>query len=101
MTFTCPQCSATSANPTDIAEGYCGVCHDWTAPRGVTTDNIEAMARIREGMAKMLTSVQVSDTIEAWDQWHRSMELLTTSPGETQESFEEVRAAILRLGESC
>ena len=34
-TFTCPRCSATSANPTDLAEGYCGACHAWTASRGV------------------------------------------------------------------
>lgn len=32
-TITCPRCGATSANPTDIAEGYCGHCHDWTAVR--------------------------------------------------------------------
>ena len=22
----------TSYNPNDIAEGYCGNCHDWTSP---------------------------------------------------------------------
>jgi rubrerythrin len=30
--ITCPQCGMTSYNPTDIAEGYCGNCHDWTSP---------------------------------------------------------------------
>jgi ribosomal protein L37AE/L43A len=25
--FTCPTCSMTSYNPTDIAERYCGNCH--------------------------------------------------------------------------
>lgn len=28
--FTCPRCGMTSYNPTDISEGYCGNCHDWT-----------------------------------------------------------------------
>jgi len=32
MAFTCPRCGAVSHNPTDQAEGYCGRCHDWTAP---------------------------------------------------------------------
>jgi Zn finger protein HypA/HybF involved in hydrogenase expression len=29
--FTCPRCGRVSHNPTDIAEGYCGACHDRTA----------------------------------------------------------------------
>jgi hypothetical protein len=28
--FTCPRCGATSYNPNDVLEGYCGACHDWT-----------------------------------------------------------------------
>jgi hypothetical protein len=28
--FTCPDCGATSYNPNDIREGYCGRCHRWT-----------------------------------------------------------------------
>lgn len=28
--FRCPVCEMVSHNPTDIAEGYCGNCHDWT-----------------------------------------------------------------------
>jgi ribosomal protein S27AE len=28
--ITCPRCGRTSYNPTDIDEGYCGACHDWT-----------------------------------------------------------------------
>lgn len=28
--FTCPRCQRTSHNPGDVAEGYCGACHDWT-----------------------------------------------------------------------
>jgi hypothetical protein len=31
--ITCPICRMTSYNPTDISEGYCGNCHDWTTPR--------------------------------------------------------------------
>jgi hypothetical protein len=30
--FTCPRCFATSYNPNDVRENYCGVCHDWTVP---------------------------------------------------------------------
>jgi hypothetical protein len=29
--FTCPRCGRTSHHPQDVAEGYCGHCHDWTA----------------------------------------------------------------------
>lgn len=28
--ITCPRCGFTSYHPKDIAEGYCGQCHDWT-----------------------------------------------------------------------
>lgn len=28
--FTCPRCDMTSYNPTDIKEGYCANCRDWT-----------------------------------------------------------------------
>jgi hypothetical protein len=28
--ITCPQCGATSYNPNDVREGYCGRCNDWT-----------------------------------------------------------------------
>lgn len=28
--FTCPVCWRTSWNPTDLEEGYCGACHDYT-----------------------------------------------------------------------
>lgn len=31
--FTCPVCGATSYNPNDVAEGYCGRCHDFTRKR--------------------------------------------------------------------
>lgn len=30
--ITCLRCGATSRNTTDVAEGYCGHCHDWTSP---------------------------------------------------------------------
>jgi hypothetical protein len=29
--FTCPRCWQVSNNPEDLAHGYCGRCHDWTA----------------------------------------------------------------------
>lgn len=28
--FTCPKCFATSFNPNDLEEGYCGRCHEFT-----------------------------------------------------------------------
>ena len=31
--FVCPRCGMASANPTDLAEGYCGACHDFTGER--------------------------------------------------------------------
>jgi len=31
--ITCPVCEMTSYHPTDIAEGYCGHCHDFTSPK--------------------------------------------------------------------
>jgi hypothetical protein len=30
--FTCPRCGRTSYHPKDIAEGYCGHCHEWNQP---------------------------------------------------------------------
>ena len=36
--FTCPRCGRTSYNRTDIAEGYCAWCHDWTGPQRRTED---------------------------------------------------------------
>lgn len=29
--ITCPVCLKTSHSPSDIIEGYCGNCHDWTS----------------------------------------------------------------------
>jgi hypothetical protein len=28
--FVCPRCGRISRHPVDVAEGYCGACHDWT-----------------------------------------------------------------------
>ena len=28
--FRCPVCNMVSHHPMDMAEGYCGNCHDWT-----------------------------------------------------------------------
>jgi len=32
--FTCPKCGMVSYNPTDIVEGYCGKCKEWTGLLG-------------------------------------------------------------------
>lgn len=39
--ITCPICNKTSYHPDDIAQGYCGFCHDWTGetPAGVKIVN--------------------------------------------------------------
>lgn len=29
-TVICPRCGMTSHHPTDVEQGYCGRCHDWT-----------------------------------------------------------------------
>jgi hypothetical protein len=31
VAFVCPRCGAVSYNRHDVAEGYCGRCHAWTA----------------------------------------------------------------------
>lgn len=31
--FTCPRCAWVTHHPVDVAEGYCGNCHDWTGKR--------------------------------------------------------------------
>jgi hypothetical protein len=31
--FRCPRCGTVSHHPTDVIEGYCGRCHDWTGRR--------------------------------------------------------------------
>jgi hypothetical protein len=30
--FTCPRCLWVSYHPDDLTNGYCGHCHDYTAP---------------------------------------------------------------------
>ena len=30
--FKCPRCGMVSYGAEDLEEGYCGNCHDWTAP---------------------------------------------------------------------
>lgn len=35
--FTCPRCGRTSHHQADVAEGYCGACHDWTGERRQVT----------------------------------------------------------------
>lgn len=40
--ITCPVCAATSYHPRDIAEGYCGQCHDWTSEAEAITDGVAA-----------------------------------------------------------
>jgi hypothetical protein len=39
LTITCPRCGMTSNHPEDVAQGYCGNCHDWTSPRGYVSED--------------------------------------------------------------
>lgn len=41
-TITCPYCLMTSAHPEDVAQGYCGNCHEFTREKRMT--EIEALA---------------------------------------------------------
>lgn len=43
-TFTCPRCGRTSHNPNDARVGYCGYCHDWTAPRASAAQAASGLA---------------------------------------------------------
>ncbi len=48
--FTCPRCGAVSHHPGDVAAGYCGRCHDWTAapaPAAVTSHPAVTRAVLR------------------------------------------------------
>jgi hypothetical protein len=42
--ITCPRCGATSHNPNDIAEGYCGRCHWWTSDAQLGAPDVIAAA---------------------------------------------------------
>jgi len=44
--FICPRCGLTSHRPTDVAEGYCGACHDWTG-RGAATGIVDPQLQAR------------------------------------------------------
>jgi hypothetical protein len=48
LSITCPECGLTSYNPTDIAEGFCGACHDWTGPRKPDLVDLEHALLIAE-----------------------------------------------------
>jgi hypothetical protein len=44
--FVCPRCGLTSHRPTDVAEGYCSACHDWTS-RGAATGLVDPQLQAR------------------------------------------------------
>lgn len=41
--ITCPRCGATSYNPNDIEQSYCGRCHWWTGDRLLGSPEVMAM----------------------------------------------------------
>ena len=49
--ITCPKCKRTSYHPKDIAEGYCGWCHEWTStPPDATLPRNQLGKRIAPGI---------------------------------------------------
>lgn len=44
--ITCPVCELTSYNPNDVATGYCGKCHDWTALHAYAASGMTRCGRI-------------------------------------------------------
>lgn len=46
--FTCPCCGATSYNPTDIEQGFCGACHTWTGDPALGPAHLEGECTARE-----------------------------------------------------
>lgn len=46
--ITCPRCGLSSSNPNDVANGYCGNCHDFT--KGVVGEGL------RPGISAMFGS---------------------------------------------
>ena len=43
--ITCPKCGSVSYNPNDIAQGYCGRCHDWTTETTRPVEDVELPGR--------------------------------------------------------
>lgn len=41
--YACPKCYQPTAHPKDIAQGYCGLCHDWTGVRLMTMTDFERL----------------------------------------------------------
>lgn len=46
--ITCPRCGATSYNPNDAEQGYCGRCHWWTSDATLGAPEVIAQAE-RDG----------------------------------------------------
>ncbi len=38
LSIACPRCGAVSYNATDVTEGYCSRCHDWTTIETILVD---------------------------------------------------------------
>jgi hypothetical protein len=50
--FTCPCCGIVSYNPNDLEQGYCGLCHDWTADPVLGPPHLAAGCEARTVMAQ-------------------------------------------------
>ena len=90
MGFTCPRCGMTSGHPEDERHGYCGNCHDWTAP--VAPSNV---GRMHDLIVHVFAEVDVTikdrdTTIYAALMVLDSHQLLRDFPaGETAASYHE------------
>ena len=58
--ITCPRCGSRSYSLNDIAEGYCGLCHDWTSEP-------QSDAARRESLAGRRAPLIYTDADRAYD----------------------------------
>ena len=58
MSFTCPRCGMTSHHPKDEEQGYCGNCHDFTAPPGASMSPLFGAVRREIDMLRQLSEIE-------------------------------------------
>lgn len=113
--ITCPVCAKTSHHPDDVAQGYCGNCHDWTSPARDGVQIVNQLGLFAEGtpthpdflrlaaIVKQHDRVDIQDTIKvdmealglvANKRFERAVDLLSTEEDGTPIS-EHDRAVML------
>lgn len=63
--FTCPRCSTVSAHPKDVAESYCGHCHDWIDEDGDLASTAPLFSRTFELADQVAAQLTPQDTERA------------------------------------